>query len=121
MQVALRHRGTGNIRHVDTGWSWSIFLAAGFFGLPLYLRGLSFWGTVMVITWCLRLFLPTAAGSLASTAELQLYLSLAIGGLCFYLGFKGNALSARHYIACGYEFSEPDGTEARIASDEWGL
>ena len=54
MRVALRHRGTGKIKYVDTGWSWSVFLSAGFFGLPLFLRGLSLWGTVMVITWCLR-------------------------------------------------------------------
>ena len=121
MQLALRHRGTGKIKLVDTGWSWSIFLAAGFFGLPLFLRGLSLWGTVMVVTWCLQLFLPQTAGSVGEAASMQLYLSLAIGGLCLYLGFKGNALSARHYIACGYDFSDPKGPEARIASEAWGL
>ena len=48
MRVALRHRGTGKIKYVDTGWSWSVFLSAGFFGLPLFLRGLLY-GTAVVM------------------------------------------------------------------------
>lgn len=121
MRVALRHRGTGKIKYVDTGWSWSVFLSAGFFGLPLFLRGLSLWGTVMVITWCLRFVLPLTAGSIEDAATMQLYLSILIGGLCLYLGFRGNALSGRHFIACGYEFSDPKSSDARIATVAWGL
>ena len=53
MQIALRHNGTGNLRFIDTGWSWSLFLGASFFGLPLFFRGLALWGTLMVILWFL--------------------------------------------------------------------
>jgi hypothetical protein len=46
---------------------------------------------------------------------------LAVAGLCLFLGYRGNALTARHYLACGYEFAEPDSVEARIATQSWGL
>lgn len=119
MRVALRHAGTGNLRFVGTGWSWSIFLSAGFLGLPLFFRGLALWGVVMLVLWFLAL-----AGALAVTDAgdtLALLLNLAIAGLCLFLGFRGNALSARHFIACGYDFARPDSSEARIAARSWGL
>ena len=51
MQVALRHPNTGSFKFIDTGWSWPIFLGAGFFGLPLFFRGMAMWGTAMLILW----------------------------------------------------------------------
>lgn len=119
MQVALRHPGTGKFKFVDTGWSWSIFLGAGFFGLPLYFRGLALWGTLMLVLWFVQLTVPLVAA--ANGAMLEWLLTFAVVGLCFYLGFRGNALSARHLVACGYEFADPQSPEARIAAERWGL
>lgn len=117
MQVALRHTATGKFKFVDTGWSWSIFLGAGFFGLPLFFRGLALWGTIMLALWFLQLVAPFV--SVGNGYTLEWILTFAAAGLCLYLGFQGNALSARHLIACGYEFAQPDSIEARIAAERW--
>jgi len=117
MQIALRHNGTGTLRFIDTGWSWSLFLGASFFGLPLFFRGLALWGTLMVILWFLQVAL-----SLAEVGEtLQWLVTFAVAGMCLFLGYQGNALSARHFIACGYDFAHPDSPEARFAAERWGL
>lgn len=117
MQVVLRHNGTGNMRFIDTGWSWSIFLGASFLGLPLFFRGMALWGTVMVILWFLQLGAYFTGGG----DTLDWILTFVVTGLCLFLGFQGNALSARHFIACGYDFAYPDSPEARIAAERWGL
>lgn len=119
MQVALRHPHTGSFKFIDTGWSWPIFLGAGFFGLPLFFRGMALWGTVMLVLWFLQLAVPLTAGG--DVDMLGWILSLAVLGACVFLGARGNALSARHFFACGYEFAYPDGLEARMASESWGL
>ena len=117
MQVVLRHNGTGNMRFIDTGWSWSIFLGASFLGLPLFFRGMALWGTVMLILWFLQLAVYFTGGG----DTLDWILTFGVTGLCLFLGFQGNALSARHFIACGYDFAYPDSPEARIAAESWGL
>jgi hypothetical protein len=119
MNIALRHRGSGNIKFIDTGWSWSIFMGASFLGLPLFFRGLALWGTLMMVLWCLQVAVPFVSVSDANT--LEWLVNIAIAGLCLYLGSRGNALSAKHFIACGYEFANPDSIEARIAAERWGI
>ncbi len=119
MRVALRHAGTDDLKLIGTGWSWSLFLGAGFLGLPLFFRGLAAWGTVMLVLWVAQLALPfTASGS---TGSLELLVNLVTFGLCLYLGFRGNALAARHLAACGYELAEPDSPHARYAAESWGI
>jgi hypothetical protein len=120
MRVALRHPGTGRLKTVDTGWSWTLFLSAGALGLPLFFRDMALWGAVMVVLWSLQLAEPFIAPDGGGEA-LGWILMLAVGGLCLFLGAKGNALTARHYLACGYEFAEPESTAARAAAERWGL
>jgi hypothetical protein len=119
MQVALRHPNTGNFKFIDTGWSWPLFLGAGCFGVPLFFRGLALWGTVMLVLWFLQLAVPFVA--VANGDTLEWILSFAVAGVCLFLGFRGNALSARHFVACGYDFAYPDSVEARAAAENWGL
>jgi hypothetical protein len=111
MQIALRHPSTGKFRFVRTGWSWSIFLGAGFFGLPLFFRGLALWGTLMLALWFLQLAVSVTD---ADGGTLERILDLGVLGLSLYLGFRGNALSARHFLACGYEFVDPDSAESHF-------
>jgi hypothetical protein len=120
MRVTLRHPGTGRLKTVDTGWSWTLFLGAGLLGLPLFFRGMALWGAVMVVLWSLQLAEPFIAPD-GGAEILDWILMLAVGGLCLFLGAKGNALTARHYLACGYEFAEPESTAARVAAQSWGL
>jgi len=71
----------------------------------------------MLILWFVQVGLSFVAGGEA----LDWFVGFAVMGLCVYLGYCGNALSARHFIACGYEFTNPDSAEARIAAEYWGL
>jgi hypothetical protein len=119
MNVALRQTSTGNVKFIETGWSWPIFLGAGFLGLPLFFRGMALWGCVMVFLWFLQFAVPFA--TVPNGDALGWILDFAILGICLYLGYKGNAMTARHLIACGYDFDRPDSSEARIAAERWGL
>ncbi len=119
MHVALRHAGTGDLKLIDTGWSWSLFLGASFLGVPLFFRGLAAWGTLMLVLWAVQLALPFAANG--GTGSLESLVNLLTVGVCIYLGFRGNALAARHFIACGYELAEPDSPVARDAAERWGV
>jgi len=106
MQVALRHPRTRNLKLIDTGWSWSIFLGAAFFGLPLFFRGLALWGALMFVLWFLQ-FAVTL--KFTDSGTLERILNLGVLGVSLYLGFRGNDLSVRHFLACGYELIDHDG------------
>ncbi len=63
MSLAMKHPGTGSIKVVETGWSWSLSLGAGFLSKPLFFRGLSFWTVVMVVARAPRIGAPFFATS----------------------------------------------------------
>ena len=119
MQTTLRHRGTGDVKVLPAGWSWSIFLGASFLGIPLFLRGLSFWGVVMFVAWTVRLAVPHMGFGGASADSFDWVMSFVVGGLCLFLGFKGNDLSKQHFIACGYEEEGVDSLDDRVAAQLW--
>ena len=119
MQTTLRHRGTGDVKVLDTGWSWSIFLGASFLGLPLFMRGLAFWGVVMLVAWTARLAIPHLGVSAADQDMLEWIHTIAVSGLALFLGFKGNALSVNHYVACGYEEDGVESLDDRVAGQLW--
>ncbi len=121
MKITLRHAGTGDFRVVQTGWSWSLFLAGGFLGLPLFFRGVAFWGMVMLVLWSLRFVAPLVAAPDAGDLGLEQVLTIVLTGLCLFFGLKGNAMTAKRYFSLGYEFAEPDALEARVAAQSWGL
>jgi len=121
MRVTLRHPGTGDIRFAETGWSWSLFLASAFLGLPLFFRGLALWGTVMVVAWSLSLATLFVETPGAGAETLDWLFTVAVAGLCLFFGARGNALAAKRYFALGYDFARPDSPEAREAARSWGL
>jgi len=114
MQVALRHPRTRNLRLIDTGWSWSIFLGAAFFGLPLFFRGLALWGTLMFVLWSLQLAVSL---TITDSGTLERILNLGVLGVSLFLGFRGNDLSVRHFLACGYEFVDQERANTRLAAE----
>jgi hypothetical protein len=119
MSLTMKHPGTGSIKVVETGWSWSLFLGAGFLGIPLFFRGLSYWGVVMVVAWTLRIGAPFLVSSDAGATELEWVLTALVTGLCLYLGAKGNELSEAHFRACGYEPYRNENLEDRVAARLW--
>ena len=96
-----------------------MFLGSGFLGLPLFFRGLAISGTVMLVAWSLNFAALFAVGTSADILDWPL--TIVIVALCVYFGFKGNALIAKRYFSLGYEFVDPDGVEARVAAQSWGL
>ncbi len=120
MYVTLRHPGSGTVKMIEAGWSWSLFMGAGFLGLPLFFRGLAKWGVVMFAAWAARLLVPLATDSLPDIAQIEWVMSFLIGGLCLFLGLKGNDLTREHYLACGYELAEKRSMEERVAGQLWG-
>lgn len=122
MHVLLKHPMTGNTKLASTGWSWSLFLAAGgLMGIPLFFRGLALWGAVVFVLWSARLATPLLAGTDAAADDVDWILTALLVGISAFVGLKGNALTARHYLTCGYIFVRPDSVEARLATESWGL
>lgn len=122
MQVLLKHQLSGKTKLAAVGWSWPLFLATGgLLGIPLFFRGLTLWGTVVLVLWSLGLLIPIMTGSGAAADEIDWIVTLLVFGLSAFIGLKGNALIARHYLTCGYSFLRPESVEARIAAESWGV
>ncbi len=119
MMIALENPRTGERKQFGVGWSWSFLLFSSCLGIPLFRRGLTVWGSVMLILWCFQFVAVYVVTSKADGLELGL--GLAIVGLSAFLALKGNGLIARKWLARGYDFVNPDSAEARQAMEKWGL
>ena len=119
MRMTLRHPATGDFRFVDTGWSWSLFLGSGFFGLPLFFRGLAHWGCVMLVAWCLRFTTSYIVATSGSSETLDWILNIVLMALALFFGFKGNEMTANRYISLGYEVVNNDDPAARDLVRSW--
>ena len=109
MSVLLRHPVSGQSKVLQEGWSWGCFFGAGLLGGPLFRRGLSVWGAVMVSINVLALtaaLLPARDGSGLGSA-----LGVVALALDAFLGLKANELAISRYRDLGWEFA--DGREAR--------
>lgn len=114
--LEFKHEASGQVREVKVGWSWTCFLFSGFFGLPLYLRELNFWGTVMLGLLTFRLVMDFVGADL-----LSFIVNFIMLGLAIWFGVKGNEMTARNYLSNGWVFAEPDGDIVSIAKEKWGL
>jgi hypothetical protein len=117
MRVMLEKPGTQERQALDVGWNWSFFLYSSFLGLPLFRKGLTVWGAIVLILWGLDLALPYIVPDATEVAILVP--AAAIAGLSVFLGCRGNAMIARRYLARGYEFVRPESAEARQAARAW--
>jgi len=119
MLVMLEKPETGEHKALGVGWNWSFLLFSSFLGLPLFLNGLPVWGALVLILWGLDWALPTIPPD--TTAVAILVPGAALAGLSVFLGYRGNGLIARRYLARGYQFASPQSPEARRAAQRWGL
>ncbi len=119
MLVMLEKPGTGERKALDVGWNWNFLLFSSVLGLPLFRHGLTLWGALVLMLWSLNFALPlivpdaTGAASLAPGA--------ALAALSIFLGYRGNGMIARRYLALGYQFAKPQSAEAHLAAGSWGL
>jgi hypothetical protein len=119
MLVMLEKPETGEHKALGVGWNWSFLLFSSFLGLPLFRKGLPVWGALILILWGLDWALPLITPDATVTAILVP--GAAIAGLSVFLGYRGNAMIARRYLARGYQFARPQSVEARLAAQRWGL
>jgi len=120
MKVELVHNRSGDVKEVKVGFSWTLLLFSGLMGLPLFFRGLSLWGGFMLAIWAANLFgTATLPANLAGLLTLVLF---CVSLFCsFYLGFKGNELTAKQYLERGYQFAKPKDTDTEFAKKCWNI
>ena len=105
MSIALRHPVTGEIRVQPEGWSWSCFLGAGMFGLPLFKRGLPVCGAAMLV---LDVAVLVAGWTPTANADaLYLWMSAIVLGASVLFGFKANGMAIDHALLRGWEYADP--------------
>ncbi|HUB94409.1 MAG TPA: hypothetical protein VL993_00740 [Stellaceae bacterium] len=118
--VLFQHPSGKKAKRVKPGFAWDLFLFAGVLGVPLFLRGLTGWGAVVLGLWVADLALGRlAAGPGRLAAEIGLF--AAFLGLQLYLGWGGNALTARSYRARGWTPERSRDAGVRRALERWGV
>jgi hypothetical protein len=104
MSISLQYPGSGEVKIVDEGWSWSCFFGATALGIPLFRRGLGVWGAAMLV-----LDVSTLIVDWIDTPEgAALYGWLGLIGLAasVFFGFRGNAMAAEHALARGWQYAD---------------
>ncbi len=120
IKIAFRDPRTSEIKLVKVGWSWTLFLFAWLFGIPLFMRKLVSWGLLflaMNFVFMLsqpHLEKPPAAFLWLATGILQIV-------LIFYISAKGNELTAKGYLARGWQFLEPESDLTKFAKLQWHI
>jgi hypothetical protein len=104
MSVSLQYPGSGQVKVLDEGWSWSCFFGATFLGLPLFKRGLVVWGAAMLVFDIVALMVAWIDTDAA--ANLDFWLSLIGLAASFFFGMRANAMAARHALARGWQFAD---------------
>ena len=119
--IAFRHKHSGKERRVATGFAWDLFLFAGVFGVPLFLRRLPSWGAVVLALW-LFVLIASIVRVGAETAQLaQLALFAAFLVLQIGLGFYGNRLTARTLLHHGWTVDQPADRGTKLVIEKWRL
>lgn len=120
MNVAMKNPKTGEIKEVKVGWSWTLFLFSGFFGLPLFLRKLHVWGGVFLALWAINMIVPRILPS-DEGAFFAIGLFFICFGLQIFLAIKGNEMTAKNYLENGWTFVEPDSELTKMGKMRWGI
>jgi hypothetical protein len=119
--IAFRHKTSGKERRVATGFAWDLFLFAGVFGVPLFLRRLPSWGAGVLVLWLLVLIVSILRLGAEATQIAQLALFAAFLVLQIGLGFYGNRLTARTLLHHGWTIDQPNDRGTKPVVDKWRL
>jgi hypothetical protein len=119
--IAFRHKPSGKERRVATGFAWDLFLFAGVFGVPLFLRRLPSWGAAVLVLWLLVLIVSIVRVGAEATQLAQLALFAAFLVLQIGLGFYGNRLTARTLLHHGWTLDQPNERGTRRVVEKWRL
>lgn len=119
--IRLKQKQSGKEKRISTGFAWDLFLGAGLFGVPLFWRRLHPWGAVILALWCLDLLIgrvPVGATA-ARIAEATLF--VAFLALQLWLGFMGNRLTAKAFLAHGWTVDQSGDLGAKRVIERWKL
>ena len=119
VSVAFESPQTGEVRQVKVGFSWALFFFSGVFGIPLFRRKLIAWGWVMLAYNIAAVLL--LIGSRKTDSGASLIMNVVIWFALAYLGFKGNEITAKNYLASGWRFVEPGSDLTRYAKMKWHI
>jgi hypothetical protein len=119
--IAFRHKQSSKERRVATGFAWDLFLFAGVFGVPLFLRRLPSWGAGVLVLWLLVLIVSILRVGAEATQLAQLALFAAFLVLQIGLGFYGNRLTARTLLHHGWTIDQPNDRGTKLVVDKWRL
>jgi len=118
--VLFKDPSGARAKRVRPGFAWDLFLLAPVFGAPLFLRGLPHWGAAILGLWLADLILGwLAPAGLKMGVEVALFASFL--GVQLWLGFNGNALTARGYRARGWTAAEPRDPAVKRALERWRI
>jgi hypothetical protein len=118
--VTFTNPHTGEVKAVKVGWSWTCFLFSGFFGAPLFRRGLTNWGLVVLGGMFLNVVL-SLFGDYVAAGLIYIALTIAFLWLQVFLGVKGNELTAKNYLQQGWVFTLPDNEGVTLAKHKWRI
>jgi hypothetical protein len=105
MQVRFKDPGTGKLKDVKVGWSWTLFM--------------HFWGLVFLALSIIDLLAPSVVDT-----DTPIY-----AGLMFFIfplpavwiGLMGNEMTAKTLLERGWLLVDPQSDAARQACRKWGL
>ncbi len=110
MKVTMKNPTNGKVKEIKVGWSWTIFFFSWFFGIPLFLRGLTAWGIAMVVLLCF-----------SDSRDMGEFAGFIMFCLTIYLAAKGNEMSAKARLKNGWFFLDPDSDTVKYAKGKWGI
>ncbi len=116
----MKNPKTGEVKEVKIGWSWTLFLFSGFFGLPLFLRKLHVWGAIYLALWVVHL---VTLGIVPGEARVIIVLPnyIVMFGLQCFVAIKGNEMTVKNYLENGWTFVDPDSKLTKMAKMRWGI
>lgn len=123
MKVQLINPRTGELKAIKVGFSWTLFLFAGFFGIPLMLRKLYGWAALFLAISLLSPFAMELANA-ETDREVFIAFTLSFGfqlTALLIIAIKGNELTAKRLIDNGWTFANPDSLETQLAKRKWGF
>jgi uncharacterized membrane protein len=120
MKIAMKNPKTGEVKNIKIGWSWTLFLFSGIFGLPLFLRKLHVLGAIFLVLWLVNLYFMDAVGGVQGFVD-SVLITLIVIGMSIYVGIKGNELTAKNLLEKDWVFAEPESSVTQRAKKLWGI
>lgn len=119
--LRFKQKQSGKEKQLRTGFAWDLFLFAGLFGLPLFLRRLPQWGALILALWLIdlvigRVPLGHRTGALAEAMLFGAFLAAQL-----WLGWRGNRLTAKALLARGWRIELAEDRATQRLVERWRL